>query len=48
MAEALLRHGADPAAGNDDGKTPADVAAERGHTELARLLEQGSRSRAAG
>lgn len=44
MAEALLRHGADPAAGNDDKKTPADVAAERGHTELARLLQQGSRA----
>ena len=48
MAEALLRHGADPAAGNDDGKIPADVAAGRGHTELARLLEQGNRTRVAG
>ena len=48
MAETLLRHGADPLAGNDDGKTPSDVAAERGHTELARLFEPGSRSRAAG
>jgi ankyrin repeat protein len=48
MAEALLRHGADPTLGNDDGKTSADIAAERGHTELVRLFERGTRSRAAG
>ena len=35
----LLAHGADPKATNDPGKTAADVARERGHEEVARLLE---------
>ncbi len=47
MAETLLRYGADPALGNDEGKTSADIALERGHRELLRILERG-RSRAAG
>jgi ankyrin repeat protein len=45
MAECLLRHGADPAAGNDEGKTAIEIANERGHTELAQMF---SRKRAAG
>ncbi len=47
MVETLLRHGADPALGNDDGKTPADIAAERRHAEIAELFQRG-RTRAAG
>jgi uncharacterized protein len=38
VADLLLARGADPAAKNDDGKTAADVAEERGHTELAERL----------
>jgi ankyrin repeat protein len=34
----LLKHGADPAITNNDGKTPADVARERGNSEISRLL----------
>jgi ankyrin repeat protein len=45
MAECLLRHGADPATGNDEDKTAIDIANERGHTELAQMF---SRTRAAG
>jgi uncharacterized protein len=48
MAQSLLQYGADAGLGNDDGKTSADVAAERGHTELVRLFAKGSGSRAAG
>ncbi|MGI9104170.1 MAG: ankyrin repeat domain-containing protein [Terriglobales bacterium] len=48
MAEALLRHGADPTLGNDEGKTPADVATGRGHTDLARLFDGGQPARTAG
>ena len=35
----LLRHGGDPALRNAHGKIPADIARERGHTEIARELE---------
>ena len=44
MSEILLRNRADPAAANEEGKTPADVALERGHTELARLFQRGARA----
>jgi ankyrin repeat protein len=40
MVELLLKHGADPKLANDDGKTPAMVAREKGHEEIAALLEQ--------
>jgi ankyrin repeat protein len=34
----LLKHGADPAIKNNDGKTASDVARQRGHQEIADLL----------
>jgi ankyrin repeat protein len=40
MVELLLRHRADPTLTHDDGKTPALVAREKGHEELAALLEK--------
>jgi ankyrin repeat protein len=40
MIELLLRHGADPKLANDEGKTPAMVAREKGHAEVAALLEE--------
>ena len=40
MVELLLKHGADPKLANDDGKTPAMVAREKGHEEIAALLQQ--------
>jgi uncharacterized protein len=39
MVELLLEHHADPRLANNDGKTPAMVAREKGHEELAALLE---------
>lgn len=39
LAEILLAHGADPRHKNDQGKTPAEFARERGHAELADWLE---------
>lgn len=39
MVELLLRHHADSKLANNDGKTPAMVAREKGHEELAALLE---------
>jgi uncharacterized protein len=39
MVELLLKHHADPKLVNNDGKTPAVVAREKGHEELAALLE---------
>jgi ankyrin repeat protein len=39
MVELLLQHHADPKIENDGGKTPAMVAREKGHTEIALLLE---------
>jgi uncharacterized protein len=40
MVELLLKHSADPKLANNDGKTPAMVAREKGHEELAALLEK--------
>jgi ankyrin repeat protein len=40
MVELLLKHRADPKLANDEGKTPAMVAREKGHAELAALLEK--------
>lgn len=40
MVELLLKHGADSKLANDDGKTPAMVAREKGHEEIAALLDQ--------
>jgi ankyrin repeat protein len=40
MVELLLRHGADRALANDAGKTAAEVAKEKGHAEMAGLLEK--------
>jgi len=39
MAELLLHCGADPKLPNDEGKTPAAVARDKGHIEIAALLE---------
>ncbi len=39
MVELLLQHKADPKLANDEGKTPAAVAREKGHEEIAALLE---------
>jgi len=40
MVELMLKHGADPKLANDEGKTPAMVAREKGHLEIAALLEK--------
>jgi len=40
MVELLLRHHADPKLTNDDVKTPAMVAREKGHDDIAALLER--------
>lgn len=40
MVELLLQHGADPKLVNDQGKTSAMVAREKGHAEIATLLEE--------
>lgn len=42
MVELLLRHGADTKLANDEGKTAAMIAREKGHEELAGLLEKGA------
>ena len=39
LADLLVAHGADPAHKSDEGKTAADFARERGHTEMADWLE---------
>ncbi len=38
MVELLLKHGADPKLATDEGKTPAMVAKEKGHEEIAAML----------
>ena len=38
MVDLLLKHGADPKLANDQGKTSAMVAREKGHAEIATLL----------
>jgi ankyrin repeat protein len=40
MVELLLGHGANAKLANDEGKTAADVAREKGHQEIAALLGQ--------
>ena len=40
MVELLLKHHADPKVANDEGKTPATVAREKGHEAIASLLEK--------
>lgn len=40
MLELLLKHHADPTLANDDGKTAAMVAREKGHAQVATLLER--------
>ncbi len=40
MVELLLEHNADPRLANDEGKTPSAVAREKGHAEIAVLLER--------
>jgi len=40
MVELMLKHGADPKLANDEGKTPAAVAREKGHADIAALLEK--------
>src|SRR6267378_1905459 len=40
MVELLLKHGADPKLVNDQGKTSAMVAREKGHAEIATRLEE--------
>jgi ankyrin repeat protein len=39
LVELLLGRGARADLGNDQGKTPLDIAAEQGHDELAERLE---------
>jgi ankyrin repeat protein len=39
MVLLLLGHGARPAAASDDGKTAAQMAAEKGHTTVAELIK---------
>jgi ankyrin repeat protein len=39
MVDLLLKHQADPKLANDDGKTPAMVAREKTHEEIATLLD---------
>jgi uncharacterized protein len=40
MIELLLQHHADPHLANEEGKTPAAVAREKGHSAIAALLEK--------
>ncbi|MDQ6718082.1 MAG: ankyrin repeat domain-containing protein [Gemmatimonadota bacterium] len=40
MCDLLIRYRAQPAAKMNDGKTAADIAAERGHSELSAYLRQ--------
>jgi ankyrin repeat protein len=40
IVEALLEAGADPKRADHEGKTPLDIARQKGHTEIAVLLEK--------
>jgi uncharacterized protein len=40
IAQILLGRGADPRARTEDGKTPLDLAREKGHTQVAELLSE--------
>ncbi len=40
MVELLLKHKADPRLANDEGKSPAAVAREKGHLDIAALLDR--------
>jgi len=40
MVELMLKHHADPKLANDQGKTSAMVAREKGHEEIATLLDE--------
>jgi ankyrin repeat protein len=42
--ELLLKHGARADAKADDGKTPADMAADRGYRDLAETLKKSAQS----
>ena len=43
VVKRLLEHGADVRTRNRDGKTAADLAAEQGHRDVTRLLEEAAR-----
>ena len=47
IVRALLDAGSDPALANDEGKTAAAIARERGHAAIAALLDAAAASRAA-
>jgi ankyrin repeat protein len=40
IAEVLLRYGADPSIRKEDGKTALDLAVEKEHTAVAKLLQK--------
>jgi len=42
IAKLLIEHGADPAAANSEGLTPYEYAVSRGHTEIAKILQDAA------
>jgi hypothetical protein len=40
VVKLLLQNEADPSMRNNEGKTPLDIARERGHVEVARIIEE--------